>query len=153
MMKHNQIQHLQYLTMLDKNATNWVVAVRGRGTYSSSAGWRLLTGLWKHDSVRMTEAYGYIRELMGTNSQRAFVLGAIRDGLIECEDKELENQLRGSTNTSSSEETRNRRGLSSPNVWLSDGTRKAIDSYFDEAVAELLRTADSIKAESKNKVI
>jgi hypothetical protein len=143
-MKYLKKQQLQYLAMLGKVGEDWQIAVGGK--YRSSAGWRLLTTLWRDEKIKMPEIYKALRELSSTNTQRAFVIDAIRDGLVECDDHALTQRLRNPTG-STRHNKKDRRGLTSPYVWLSDTTKKELDAFFDKAIEQLLSTADVVRSE------
>lgn len=149
-MKYSKKKHQQYLTMLDRVGASWQNAMGGRIAYRNSAGWRLLTQLWRDEKIKMSDAYRYLSDQMSPNTQRRFVLNAIRDGLIDCDDDALVQKERGSFYPAQSDKSKTdhgRRGFNSPLIWLSEATRQDIDSFFDSAIEEVIRTAETVQAD------
>ena len=96
--------------------------------------------------MKMTETYQSFEGLMSQNTQRQFVLDAIKDGLLECDDNSLVQRLREPVKNSQGKRN-DRRGLSSPHVWLSERAREEMDIFFDKAIDQVMRTAEEVRSE------
>lgn len=160
--KYTNAQHVQYLNMLGVVGKRWEQALHGHPECQTSIGWNLLTNLWSQGRVKMTTAYSFMKELKSSTTQRSFILNAIRAGLILCNDATLmveltgtEEERRALAKRRSTEQKRKgktgdkdygRRGLSSPEIWLSHAFREKLDVFFDEAIEELIKAASAIEA-------
>jgi hypothetical protein len=157
--KFTKEQHLQYLNMLGVVGTRWQHVLLGLPEYQNSNGWGLLTNLWSQGRVKMSTAYSYMKELKSPTTQRSFILNAIKAGLVLCDDRDLMLELTGHKGDQQALEKRralerrkngrpgnSRRGLSSPEIWLSQELREKLDIFFDEAIDELVKAAEGITA-------
>lgn len=127
-----------YFRMLAVVGTRWVDAI-GRADYRNTTGWNLLTRLWREGRVKMSAAYEFIPEVKSPTTRRQWIQKAIADGIVECSDERLVQQLRSGKKPSLP------RGQNSPDVWLNSAIRAKIDAFMDDVLDELLKTADRVR--------
>ena len=137
--RYSRDEHEAYFKMLNVIGTRWEDTLR-RPDYRNSTAWNLLTKLWREERVKMSIAYEYMRDVKSPTTRRVWMQKAIADGLIECSDENLVHQLR-----SGSKNPVLPRGVNSPEVWLNPMFREQLDSFLDDVIDDLIRTADFLK--------
>jgi len=124
-LKYNNMQHKQYLEMIDGVGHNWVEVFKGNTDFYSAAYWDLLTSIWRVDGpVRKTDALRYMTGIKSAHTASKYVDYSIRQGILL--------------------ETENPDDARSKLLTLSDDMRQRLDSFFDAAVSRVRRANQAI---------
>lgn len=126
-MKYIADQHREYLDMTNRIGGHWLTVFGDDTRFYSAAYWDLLTRLWRAEApVRKTDALKFMTAVKSAHTAGKYVETALAEGLL------LENE--------------NPEDARSKLVALSPEMRARLDGFFDNAVGELRRSAETVTA-------
>jgi DNA-binding MarR family transcriptional regulator len=121
-------QRAAYLAMIDRIGGHWLALFDGEREFYSTAYWDLLTALWAADApMRKTEALAAMTAVKSSHTAGKYLDVALRRGLVE----ERENPC----------------DARSKLVVLAPAMKARLDGFLDEAVSEVLDTANDVGAD------
>ncbi len=127
-LKYNNVQHKQYLEMIDGIGHRWVEVFEGNTQFYSAAYWDLLTGIWRADgAVRKTDALRYMTAIKSAHTASKYVEHSIKEGILI--------------------ESDNPDDARSKLLVLSEDMRGRLNSFFDSAVGRVRRASRAIDEE------
>ncbi len=120
-------QHREYLEMINRIGSHWLTVFGDDTRFYSAAYWDLLTELWRAEApVRKTDALKFMTAVKSAHTAGKYVETALAESLLV--------------------ETENPEDARSKLVSLSPGMRDRLDVFFDNAVGELRRSAETVNA-------
>ena len=123
---YNDQQRRAYLAFSNKVGAGWITLFEGDTEFYSAAYWDLLTHLWRHqEPVRKTDAINAITGVKSPLTASKYIVTALARGLII--EKDNPNDAR------------------SKHLTLSPQMRGQMDTFFDDVIDEMCKTADGMK--------
>lgn len=130
-MGYDQPTRRSYLDMISRISGRWLRLFENDPELYSTAYWDLLTALWAAgEPMRKTRALAAMSAVKSPHTAGKYLACAIERGLVE--------------------ETDNPADARSKLVQLSPWLQRRMDAFFDDAVNEVLATADDVRTGEKD---